>query len=197
MVLVLALQLLPLCSDLYGKTPQRWGRVAEPYYWQGPVLRHRARGQDHLYEWIREHTPTTAIVIDNKPYVPVFAQRSLFVARQFQWNAEPWGKRRDGWSFHPIQWLAQVNGHPSGELRRRNELVDALYTEAGARSGTNLVRRLDEVTADRPVYIVARYGWQKAVLEGSPFLRKVAEGSDWTVYALEKDRNHGRGFTVP
>lgn len=185
MVFVLALQLLPLCFELYRRTPQVWGSVAEPYYWQGSVLRHGARGQDQLYEWIRVHTLTTAIVIDNMPYAPVFAQRSLFVARQLQSNAEPWRKRRDGWLFHPIQWLEQVNGHPSEEVRRRNEFVDALYAGASAPSATNLLRRLHEITADRPVYVVARYARQKAVLEGRPFLRKVAEASNWTVYALE------------
>ena len=76
--------------------------MTEPYYWQGPVLHHRDRGQDRLYEWIRVHTPTTAIVIDNLPYVAVFAQRSLFVGRLLQPNAEPWWKRRNGWLIPPV-----------------------------------------------------------------------------------------------
>ena len=71
------------------------------------LARHRApitvfAGRISLYEWIRVHTPTTAIVIDNLPYVPVFAQRSLLVGRQFHRNAEHWSRRRDGWLFHPI-----------------------------------------------------------------------------------------------
>ncbi len=197
LVFVLALQLLPFCFDFTRKTPQRWGSVTEPYYWQGPVLHHRDRGQDRLYEWIRVHTPTTAIVIDNLPYVAVFAQRSLFVGRLLQPNAEPWWKRRNGWLIPPFEWLEEVNGHPSDELRRRHEIVDALYSKAGARASTNLIRRLDKATADRPVYIVARYGLQKAILEQRPFLRKVAEGSQWTVFALEKDRVFSRFLNAP
>jgi hypothetical protein len=80
-----------------------------------------------------------------------------------------------------------VNGHPSDELWRRDVLVDALYTEASARLGTTLIRTLVAMTADRPVYIVARDGLQKAILERRPFIRKVAESSDWAVFALEKD----------
>ena len=76
LILILAIQLLPLCDEWYTRSPRQWGDVIEPYYWQGGVLRHGYQSQDQLYTWIRENTPSAAIVIDTQPYVPVFAQRS-------------------------------------------------------------------------------------------------------------------------
>jgi hypothetical protein len=49
------------------------------------------------------------------------------------------------------------------------------------------------MTDDRPVFVVARNEWQKTVLEGRPFLRKVAAASSWAVYALEKGQVHEKG----
>jgi hypothetical protein len=187
LVFILALQLMPFCYGWYAKTPWGWGFAAEPCYWQGTTLRHGLPEQDRLYQWIRENTPITAILIDNKPYVPVFAQRSLFVARQSNWNAEDWWSRRDGWLFHPDEWLRIIDGHSTEEIRRRNELVDALYTKADPRSGEDLAGRLGELTGDRAVFVVARNAWQKAALNSRPFLRKVADEEDWAVYAVEKD----------
>ncbi len=188
-VLVLTLQLLPFCYAWYEKTPWGWGTAAEPCYWQGTVLRHGIREQDDLYRWIREHTPTTAILIDNKPYAPVYAQRSLFVARQSSgWRAEDWWRRRDGWLYSPNAWLEQIDAHPIDEIRHRNELVDALYSETDARSGEDLVGQLGEMTDDRPVFVIARNGPEKAALNSRPFLRRVVEVGDFAVYALEKEK---------
>jgi hypothetical protein len=188
LVLILAFQLLPFCNAWYEKTPWGWGTAAEPCYWQGTVLRHGVPEQDRLYQWIRARTPITAILIDNKPYVPVYAQRSLFVARQLHWKAEDWRRRRDGWLFHPSEWLERINGHSIDEIRHRNELVDALYSETDARSGEDLVGQLGEMTDDRPVFVIARDGQEKAALNSRPFLRRVVEVGDWAVYALEKDK---------
>ncbi len=184
--IVLAIQLLPLCYDGYLRSPGRWGSVAEPNHWQGAVLRHDVQAQDRLYQWIRERTPSASILVDNKPYVPVYSRRSLFVARQFDWNPDLWQTRHDGWLFHPFQWLDFVNGHPVDDIKRRYRLVDALYGNPDERSGEELIRELDEMTDDRPVFLVARIQWQKAALESRPRLRKVAEENSWAIYALDK-----------
>jgi hypothetical protein len=181
-VLLLALQLLPFCFDWYSKTPWGWGHVAEPYSWQGTVLRHGDDQEDRLYQWIREHTPPTAIFIDNQRSIPIYAQRSLFVARQVDWKAEDWWDRRDGWTHSPDAWLVQVDAQPIAEIRRRSEFVDALYGEADSRSGANLGEQLDAMTGHRPVFVVARTAREKAALERRPFLRKVAEEKSWAVY---------------
>jgi hypothetical protein len=190
LVLLLGLQLLPLCSDWYSRTPGGWGRVAEPYYWQGAVLQHAVPDEADLYQWIREHTPATAIVIDNKPYVPVYAQRSLLVARQpDSWKVEDWWSRRDGWLFYPSVWLDLVNGHPTEEIRRRNELADSLYGKAGAQFGGDLERQLEEMTDGRAVFVIARNARERAALESQRFLQRVAESAEWAVYALAKSQH--------
>jgi hypothetical protein len=185
LVFVLALQLLPLCCDWYSRTPGRWGRVTEPYYWQGSVLQHAVPDEADLYRWIREHTPRNAVLVDQEPYVPVYAQRSLLVTRQshrMQRESRPEvGWLYDGWMFPPSVWLDLVNGHPAEEIRRRSEFVDALYSE-DARSGEDLAEQLDAMTGHRPVFVVARDERQKAALERRPFLRKVAQGNSWAVY---------------
>jgi hypothetical protein len=190
LVLLLGLQLLPFCSDSATRIPGRWGRVTEPYSWHGAQLRHAIPAEEDLYRWIREHTPATAVLIDQEPYGPVYAQRSLLVARRSRRMARESGPEagwlNDGWLFHPSVWLDQVNGHPAAEIRHRNELVDGLYHQTDARSVGDLARQLGAMTADRPVFVVARNGLEKAALEGKPFLQKVAEASDWAVYALEK-----------
>jgi hypothetical protein len=186
LVLILALQLLPYCADLYAKSPWGWGHAAEPCSWRGTVLRHDVPEEDHLYQWIREHTPTTAILIDNKPYVPVYAQRSLFVARHSAAKREDWWNRRDGWTLATDVVLQQAQGHPVDEVRRRNALVDALYSPTRPRAGANPVGELRELTKDRPVFVVARNEAAKDALDRGPFLQKVAEESYWAIYALEK-----------
>ena len=186
LVLILALQLLSFCSGWYGRTPWGWGTAAEPCHWQGTVLRHGDLDQDRLYQWIREQTPLTSIVIDNKPYVPVYARRSMLIARQSNWNAEDWQNKRDGWLFAPAQWLELVDGHSPLEIRRRNELVDALYHEADARSGEDLAGQLHELAHGRMVFVIARSEPEKTALDSKRFLRRVAEEGFWVVYALEK-----------
>src|SRR5262249_52113391 len=137
LVVLLGLQLFPFCLDWSSKVPGRWGRVTEPYYWQGTVLRHAIPAEEDLYRWVREHTPASAVLIDQEPYGPVYAQRSLFVARQSRRVVREPGPEagwlHDGWLFQPSVWLDLVNGHPPAEIRRRNELVDALYDQADAR----------------------------------------------------------------
>ena len=188
LVLILALQFLPLCYDWYSRTPGRWGRVTEPYYWQGTALRHPVPEEDHLYRWIGEHTPPSAVLIDEEPYGPVYARRSLLVARQSRrmegGSRLEVGWLHDGWLFHPSTWLDLVNGHPAKEIQRRNEFVDALYGAADARAGVDLVGELGAMTDDRPVFVIARNGRDKAALERRPFLRKVAEGSAWAIYRV-------------
>ena len=164
--------------------------MAEPYYWQGAVLQHAVPDEADLYQWIREHTPATAIVIDNKPYVPVYAQRSLLVARQpDSWKVEDWWSRRDGWLFYPSVWLDLVNGHPTEEIRRRNELADSLYGKAGAQFGGDLERQLEEMTDGRAVFVIARNARERAALESQRFLQRVAESAEWAVYALAKSQH--------
>ena len=186
LVLVLALQLWPCCAGWYGKTPWGWGTAAEPCHWEGTVLRHGDLEQDRLYQWIREQTPPAAIVIDNKPYVPVYARRSLLVARQSNWNAEDWKNKRDGWLFAPAEWLERIDGHSTHDIERRNELVDALYRQADARSGEDLARQLHELTRDRAVFVIARSEPEKTALDSKRFLRRVAEEGSWVIYAFEK-----------
>ena len=185
--LVMGLQLMPLCYDWSMRIPGRWGTVTEPYYWQDTVLRHAVPAQDELYRWIREHTPPTAILVDNKPYIPVFSRRSLLVARQFYGGGDNWWRRHDGWLFPPTQYLIDVSGHPAEDVLRRNQLVDALYSEPPTGHGEQLIRQLDGLEPGRPIFLVARVGWQKAVLESRPRLRKVAEGGSWAIYELERD----------
>jgi hypothetical protein len=151
------------------------------------VLQHAVPDEADLYRWIREHTPPNAVLVDQEPYVPVYAQRSLLVTRQsqrMQRESRPEvGWLRDGWLFHPSVWLDLVNGHPAEEIRRRSEFVDALYRE-DARSGEDLAEQLDAMTDDRPVFAVARNRSEKAALERKPFLRKVAEGNSRAVYRV-------------
>jgi hypothetical protein len=186
LVLILAIQLLPYCGDCYSKSPWGWGTAAEPCFWRGTVLRHDVPEEDHLYQWIREHTPTTAILIDNKPYVPVYAQRSLFVARQSNARAEDWWNHRDGWTITTNSVLAHAQGHSLDKIRRRNALVDALYSQTRPRAGANPFIELREMTKDRPVFVVARNQAEKDALDRGPFLQKVAEESYWAIYALGK-----------
>jgi hypothetical protein len=188
LVLILALQLLPFVHHWYSKSPWGWGRPVEPCYWQGPLLRHGLPEEDDLYRWLREHTPVTAILIDNKPYAPVYAQRSLLVARNPQVKLEDWWTKRDGWLFTTNQWLEEMNGHSADEIRRRNELVEALYRKADSPSAEDLVRQLDEVAALRPVFVIARNDLEKAALESRPFLERVAGAGDWAIYALARSK---------
>ena len=187
LTIVLGIQLLPLCFVWYLRTPQQWGGVAERYYWQGAVLRHGNRSQDQLYQWIRMHTPSTAILIDNKPYVPVFAQRSLFLARPFQGSPDQYPAPRDGWLFHPYVWLDLVNGHPRDEIDRRHEMLAFLYDGRHSDSEEKIIQHLDEVGDGREMFVVARNEGQKANLDRRWFLRKVREEGAWAVYALLKD----------
>jgi hypothetical protein len=189
LVVILSLQLLPLFFSFYDRTPWGWGSAAEPCYWQGTVLRHGVSEEDGLYQWIREHTPTTAILVDNKPYVPVYSRRSLLVARQQpDWRQEDFRRRRDGWLYSPHDLLELVNGHSADDIRHRNDLVDGLYANVGSESGEDFIRQLDDLTEQRPVFVVARNGTEKAALERRSFLRKVAEESFWAVYALVKEK---------
>jgi hypothetical protein len=195
LIAVLAIQLLPFCLVWYLRTPQQWGGVTERYYWQGAVLRHGNRSQEELYQWIRIHTPPTAILIDNKPYAPVFAQRSLFLARPSPGNWEPGQVPRDGWLFHPYVWLDLVNGHPRDEIDRRHEILAFLYDGANSDSEEKYIQHLDLVSGEREVFVVARNEGQKANLERRRFLQKVIDEGSWAVYELLKD-NRGNKKTA-
>ena len=189
LVLILAIQLAPFCYTLHSKSPWGWGTVAEPCHWERTLLRHDNPEEDRLYEWIRANTPRAAILVDNKPYLPVFAQRSLFIARNSNWKPEDWWTRRDGWTYKVNDWLERSNGHSVDEIQRRNGIVDALYGETDSPHGESIVQELGEITKDRPVFVVGRNESEKARLRQRSFLRKVAEQSDWAVYALEWDKN--------
>jgi hypothetical protein len=184
MVLILGLQLLPYCAELYSKSPWGWGSVAEPYHWQGSEIRHGVLAEEHLYQWIREHVPPLAIMVDNKPYVPVFARRSLFVARQTYEKPDDWWTRRNGWLMRSEYWLGRNIGHPLDEIRSRNQLVDALYSNSAAPAGVNLVSELRSITGDRPVFVIARNAQEKEALEHRTFLQKVVEEDRWSVYRV-------------
>jgi hypothetical protein len=70
-----------------------------------------------------------------------------------------------------------VDGHPRDQVLRRNAPVDQRYSESKIRSGEDLARELDEMTGDRPFFIVARTGREKGALERRPFVRRVAEAN--------------------
>ncbi|HZW29546.1 MAG TPA: hypothetical protein VFF52_02500 [Isosphaeraceae bacterium] len=183
-VLLLTLLFLPLAWDFYGKLPRKFGGVTEPYSWQGAVLRHAVPSEDRLYRWIRDQTPPEAILIDREPYVPVFANRSLFVALLApRAAADP--SLHDGWNVPPRTWLELYHGHPAEEIQRRYQLVDALYDQAEGGSGADLFHQLVEATAGRPVFLIARNGPEKAALDHKSFLQKVAAEGDWAVYRAE------------
>jgi len=155
----------------------RGGPVSELTLADGFVLRHADASEDALYQWISRHTTANAIIVDNKPYVPVFAHRPLFVARG--------GRGLEGWSTSTTFWLGEVHGHRRRAIEARNEIVDNLYSPT-ATPRDDTAWRLAELTGDRPVFIVARNEEQQAALEQKPFIRKAASTEDWAIFEFIK-----------
>ena len=90
-----------------------------------------------------------------------------------------------------------MNGHPSDELRRRHEIVDALYSigrrsrEHQPYSASGARRQLIVPSILSPGTGCRRLSWSRDHSSG-----KSLKGAEWTVFALEKDRVFSRFLNV-
>jgi hypothetical protein len=106
-----------------------WRKVAEPYCESGVSLDHADPAEAELYRWIRSRTPPGSVFVDSKLSVPVFGQRSLFVAMPATKNLKAYTTTPgDGYTLDLRIILRVVDGYPETLVTERQRIAARLLS---------------------------------------------------------------------
>ena len=115
----------------------------------GTTLSFYDSGQDQLYRWIRDETPSNSVFLDSCLDIPVFGRRSLYIG----W-ADPSNPDfiEGGYGIRMDEWLGAQSGYNPEMLANRNRVIRAIYSTDQPVSPLDLA----ELRRFNPVYIVIR-----------------------------------------
>jgi hypothetical protein len=146
LVLVVLAALLLQAVTIIARTSQ--GRKEQYHYLEkGTALETTHAQREELYEWIRTHTPTDAIFLDDDIEIPALAQRQLYIPP------------REFWGLPPRRGYGQVNdvldlqsGYVPDLLEHRAEVLKEIYDPGMPLTG----QELEEIrNLPGPAYIVS------------------------------------------
>jgi len=115
-----------------------------PFYENGMALERRDPEENELYQWIRRHTSTDRYFADRETRVPVYAQRSLWVAFET-------GKFLPGYAMSATR-IKDLHGYDQQEFDRRQQVVQNLYGSENTLTAEEIAVRL----AEDHVYVIVR-----------------------------------------
>jgi len=108
-----------------------------------------------MYRWMRTETPNEAVFIDTELTVPVFGERSLYIATdiaQVAWKW-PWN---DGWGMSMRRMHLTVLGRNETEIDHRMDLVHLLLSASHPTDLANAAGTIHSDVPGRALYVIAR-----------------------------------------
>ncbi|MHC4927818.1 MAG: hypothetical protein ACYTER_10955 [Planctomycetota bacterium] len=105
-----------------------------------------------LYEWIRTQTPKNSVFIDNTLYVPIFAERAIFIGIDRTLN----GKRHSipGIGLSIYDFLNEICCISSQSIDDRMRINQKILSSTSVDS--HLLEQLKDDFPQRPIYIIYR-----------------------------------------
>jgi len=127
--ILLLLFIFPSFSNIYTKL-RRFDRLPVTYVEKGKYIYSKNPEENELYEWVRKETTKDDVFIDALPFLPVFAQRQLFVASDVSFIGEAGQFRigNPGYGFPFSIVLQTIYGCDPNLLESRKNIINSIYS---------------------------------------------------------------------
>ncbi len=151
---------------------------------EGASLTPTDPGEAALTSWIRDHAPARAAFVDDTLHVPVFGQRSLYVALDPLGGADARARALAGWGMLPSVMLERTFGHEASAVHERRDDARALLAATPPPDDALLARVAAE--AGGPVYVITRAARGPRWIASDPRFDAVHAAPAASVYELRR-----------
>jgi len=153
-VLLLACLFLPLSSILVERVGGDWP-VSDAYREDGRHLHAADPDENALYTWIDRHTDSSAVFVDTKLTIPIFARRQLYVGLDDPSRGDTGAAIHNGWGS-ATSLLLRVMSYPAEMVELRQRIAAALCSGDRSPISSKAFAELARGAGGADVYVVAR-----------------------------------------
>jgi hypothetical protein len=168
---------LKRCEYQFKSSPRNIFDIhyAAPYYESGTALESSDPEENAMYQWIRENTSTGCYFLDKETKIPVYAQRSL-------WVAFDTGEKLPGYAM-TVPRMKMLHGYDDREFSRRQQVVQNIFGGENTMSDEDIAAYLRRhrlyvvVRGDNVRIPLGRYGFQQVFTSETGRFSVIASGT--------------------